>query len=123
MRRFLFYVAVLAVAGAVLLPVGIASATAPPVGPLPPGVVAHVTTSKGSLIAVALPKGARGLVWRLARRVNTDVVRQTGEADVGSSVVVIFRTVGSGNAKIVFALTWGERRKAYAAVKHVVRVR
>src|SRR4051794_1458748 len=57
MRRFLFHVAVLGVASAVLLPVGMASATAPPLGPLPHGVVARVTTSKGSLIAVALPRG------------------------------------------------------------------
>jgi hypothetical protein len=36
------------------------------------------------------------------------VARQVSEADVGNSVVVVFRIVGTGNARIVFALTRGE---------------
>jgi hypothetical protein len=123
MRRFFSGLAVLAAVTAVLFPVAMASATAPPVGPLPHGTVAEVTTSKGSLVAVALPKRAKGLVWRLAQKVDTDVVQQTSEADVGSSVVIVFHTVGVGDAKIVFALTRGERSKAYDAVMHIVHVR
>ena len=93
-----------------------------PVGALPKGPVSTVTTRPGLLVAVALPrqKEASGLVWRLARNVDAKVVRQLSEADVGSNVVVVFKVVGSGKTSIVFALTRGERSKAFRA--HTTRV-
>jgi hypothetical protein len=36
------------------------------------------------------------------------VLRQVSEADVGSSVVVVLRAVGSGRASVRFALTRGD---------------
>ena len=111
-------------ASAALLAVGApADASAPPVGPLPKGPVAAVTTQKGQLVAIALPRKANGLVWRLARRVDPNVLRQVSEADVGRSVVVVFRATGRGKARVVFALTRGETPRALASVTHVVRVR
>jgi len=110
-------------ASAALLTVGApADASAPPVGRIPKGPVASVRTQEGQLVAIALPRKADGLVWRLARRVDPNVLRQVSEADVGRSVVVVFRATGRGTARVVFALTRGETRRARASVTHVVRV-
>jgi hypothetical protein len=100
-----------------------ALASAPPVGPLPPGPVTAVSTHKGELLAVALPRQAAstGLVWRLARPVNQKVARQISEADVGASVVIVYRLVGKGQASIVYAATKGETAKAYKARTYKVR--
>ena len=103
-----------------------AAADSTPVGPLPAGPVTTVSTSRGSLVAVAVPrqKASTGLVWRVARPVSAQVVRQVSEADVGSSVVLVFRAVGRGNASIVLALTRGDTSgKALRAVTYRVRVR
>jgi hypothetical protein len=100
-----------------------AGAAAPPVGPLPKGPVSDVTTPVGQLIAVALPRKSNGRVWRLARRVDPAVVRQVSEADVGSSVVVVFRATGRGSARIVFAVTRGETAKALATATYNVHVK
>jgi hypothetical protein len=35
-------------------------------------------------------------------------VRQVSEADVGASVVLVFKVVGRGNTSLVFALTRGD---------------
>ena len=103
-----------------------AAADSTPIGPLPAGPVTNVSTSSGSLVAVAVPrqKTSTGLVWRVARPVRAQVVRQVSEADVGSSVVLVFRAVGSGNASIVLALTRGDSSgKAVRSVTYRVRVR
>ncbi len=105
---------------------GQAFADSTPIGPLPAGPVTAVSTNRGSLVAVAVPrqKPSTGLVWRVARPVNGRVVRQVSEADVGPSVVLVFRAVGAGNASIVLALTRGESSgKAVRAVTYRVRVR
>ena len=115
----------LTIATAALLAIGAsaAGASAPPVGPLPKGPVTQVTTPAGQLVAVALPRKTQGRVWRLARRVDPAVVRQVSEADVGGSVVVVFRATGRGTARIVFALTRGETPRALASATHVVHVK
>lgn len=81
-----------------------------PVGPLPDGPTTVVTTKRGQYVAVSLPRqsAASGLVWRVARQVNAKVVRQVSEADVGPTVVVVFRAVGKGRATIAFAATKGD---------------
>jgi hypothetical protein len=102
-----------------------ASATAPPVGPLPSGPTTTVTARRGSLVAVALrrQKPATGLVWRLARRLDPGILRQVAEADVGESVVVVFRATGAGSVRIAFALTRGESGStALRAAFYSVRV-
>jgi hypothetical protein len=110
-------------ASAALLAAGAtAEASAPPVGPIPKGPVAAVTTQKGQLVAVALPRKANGLVWRLARRVDPAVLRQVSEGNVGRNVVVVFQATGRGTARVVFALTRGETSRALASVTQSVRV-
>jgi hypothetical protein len=96
-----------------------------PIGPLPKGPVTTIDTTRGALVAVALPrqKPSTGLVWRVARRVDTNVVRQLSEADVGASVVLVFRATGKGEAAIRFALTRGESSpKATRSATYRVRV-
>ena len=113
-------VAVLAFAAA-----GTAAADSTPVGPLSTPAVTKVTTAKGSLVAVSLPArpAGTGLVWRVARPLDARVVRQVGEADVGPSVVLVFRVVGRGRASLHFALTRGDASpKAVRAVRYDLRV-
>jgi hypothetical protein len=101
-----------------------AAADSTPVGPLPTPAVTKVTTEKGSLMAVALPARATrtGLVWRIARPLDARIVRQVGEADVGASVVLVFRVVGRGRTSLRFALTRGDASpKAVRAVRYDVR--
>ena len=108
-----------------LVATGVAAADSTPVGPLPKPAVTRVTTAKGSLVAVSLPArpAGTGLVWRVARPLDARVVRQVGEADVGPSVVLVFRVVGRGRASLHFALTRGDASpKAVRAVRYDVRV-
>jgi hypothetical protein len=102
-----------------------AGAEAPPVGRLPNGPTTTVVAKRGSFVAVALPRQRRssGLVWRLARRVDPSVLRQVSEADVGSSVVIVFRSVGKGTARVVFSLTHGDiGSRAIRAAVYSVRI-
>jgi hypothetical protein len=101
-----------------------AFADSTPIGALPTGPVTTVTTHRGLLVAVALPHPAdKGLVWRLARRVDPKVVREVSEADVGKNVVIVFAVTGKGRASIVYALTRGDSSpKAEGAITHTVRV-
>jgi hypothetical protein len=103
-----------------------ALADSTPIGALPKGPVSTIATHKGLLVAVALPHQAAstGLVWRIARPVDTAVIRQVSEADVGKNVVVVFRVMGKGQASVVFALTRGDSSsKAVRAVTSKIRVR
>src|SRR5262245_23307234 len=102
---------------------GVASATAPPVGPLPGGQVTDIRTSRDSSISIALPSSSRaGYVWRLARRVDPRVAVQAGEGEIGRNVVVVFKTTGSGHVRIAFGLTRGESRKAVQSVTYRLTV-
>jgi hypothetical protein len=101
-----------------------AVASAPPVGPLPKGPVTTIATTRGSLVAVALPHRAHGLVWRLARGVDPKVLREVSEADVGNDVVVVvYRATGAGRVRLAYGLTRGETRRAYASLTFAVTVR
>jgi hypothetical protein len=100
--RLLLFVLVCALAVA-----GVATATAPPVKVLPKGPVSTIATQRGQLVSVALPKAA-GKSWRIARNINSKVLREVDEADVNKNVVVVFRAVGKGQATVVFARTRGE---------------
>ena len=84
MRRLLTTLAFLAACSTVVL-VESAHADSTPVGPLPAGPVQTITVKKGQLVALALPRPSRssGLVWRVARAYDAEVVEQTEEADVG----------------------------------------
>jgi hypothetical protein len=93
-----------------VLVVGTASANSTPIGKLPPGPTSSHATKAGQYVAVSLPRqpAKSGLVWRLARPVNAKVLRQVSEADVGPTVVVVFRAVGKGTATVAFAATKGD---------------
>jgi hypothetical protein len=100
---------------------GAASATAPPVGPLPAAKVTTVKTTRGQFVSIALPV-RRGYVWRVARPLPARVVRQVGEGDLGRNVVLVFLAVGRGRGSIVLAETKGETARAYRAVRYEVTV-
>ena len=98
--------------------VATAHATAPPVGPLPKGPTTTITTPTQGYVSVALNRGQSGLVWRVARPYNTQVVAQTTETNLGQLTVWVFRTLKPGTATLRFALTNGERAKAYQAATY-----
>jgi hypothetical protein len=111
------------VAGAALAVAAAALADSTPVGALPPGPVSTITTRPNQLVAVALPHAPKssGLAWRLARRYDSRVVRQISEAEVGATVVVVFKVVGRGKTSLVFALTRGDTSpKAVKAATHKI---
>jgi hypothetical protein len=111
------------VVGAALAAVPAAVATSPPVGPLPAGTTSNVLTTKGELVAIALPHRSNGRTWRIVRISDARVLRQVSEADVGANVVLVFKAARSGTSNVVLALTRGERPKAYESRRFVVRVR
>ena len=98
-------------------------ASSPPIGTLPPGVHATVTTKAGELVAIALPHRSGGRVWRIARPFNGSVLREVSEADVGSNVVIVFKAVRRGALTVSYALTRGETTKALEARTFTVRIR
>src|ERR1041385_3332164 len=94
-----------------------------PIGPLPRGPVSTISTSPNQLVAIALPHAPKtsGLVWRLARRYDSSIVRQISEADVDASVVLVFKVISPGKTSLVFALTRGDTSsKAVKAATHKI---
>jgi hypothetical protein len=120
MRRTTAYTAV--VLAAASLAAG-ARASSPPIGPLPTGPHAIVSTTVGELVAVALPHRSGGRVWRVARAFDARLVTEVSEADVGPSVVLVFKAKHSGKVTLSFALTRGETTKALEARTFEVRIR
>ena len=119
--RLIAGVAAAVAAAATLAGAGLADST--PVGRLPSGPTSTIQSQKGQLIAVALPRRANRLVWRIARPVDARVLRQVSEANVGRSVVLVFRAIGPGTTVVSFGLTRGETAKAYASRRYTMRVR
>jgi hypothetical protein len=102
---------------------GAARGDSTPIGPLPPGPVSTISTSPNQLVAIALPHAPKvsGLVWRLARRYDSRVVRQISEADVDANVVLVFKVISHGKTSLVFALTRGDTSaKALKAATHKI---
>ena len=100
-----------------------AEASAPPVGPLPASPLQTISTTVGSHVSVALPHGAKGRVWRVARPFDGKVVAEATEGDVGAYTVVVFTARAKGATTITFAQTLGERAKAYKAARYRIVVR
>jgi hypothetical protein len=86
----------------------VALADSTPVGPLPAGPAAAVEVQHGELVAFALPQRSGGRVWRVARPFDVSVLRQISEANVGSSVVLVFRARSAGRTTVSIALTKGD---------------
>lgn len=123
-HRFSALVAVAAALTVALATIaGAGTASAPPVGALPSGPTTTITTQVGQLVAFALPHRANGRVWRVARAVDSAVLVQVSEGDVGTNVALVFKAKGKGTAKVSFGLTRGETAKAYEARRFVVNVR
>ncbi|MBA3736006.1 MAG: hypothetical protein H0W90_12570 [Actinobacteria bacterium] len=112
-----------ALTSALLLAVTPAVASAPPVGPLPPGQVTSVAAKRGTLVAIALPAqtSSSGLVWRLARG-NPTIVRQVAERSLGPAIVVVYRAAARGKATVSYGLTKGESRRAYKSFTYKITV-
>ena len=112
--------------GVAALGASIARADSTPIGKLPAGPVTSTTTKPGLLVAVALPRASAssGLVWRIARSYNSRVVRQLSEANIGTSVVLVFKIVGRGDTSLVFAETRGDASSvAVKAATHKIHSR
>ena len=93
-----------------------ALATAPPVGPLPPGPTKAVSVKPNKTFVISLPKSKdAALVWRAGRNYDGAVVRELGEGETKTSVWLRFQSLGAGKTSLVFALTRGERAHAFAA--------
>ncbi len=104
-----------ALVAAFALAVPAAPASAPPIGPLPPGPLTTIHVRHGLDFALALPHRPNGLVWRGARNTHVSVARPVDEADVGSNAVLVYHAVRAGKTSIAYALTKGETYKVYAA--------
>jgi hypothetical protein len=118
MRSFLIAAAL------VVLCAGVASASAPPVGPLPKGPIATIAVAHGEVFAVALPAtGGGGRVWRIARQYDGRIVTEVSEGVQRGHVVAVYRALRPGRTKIVYALTLGERTKALKARTFAIVVR
>lgn len=122
-HRLLAALAAAATAATVTAVAGARTHSATPVGPLPRGPAATIETGKGQLVAVALPHRPNGRVWRIARAFDARVLAQVSEADVGASVVLVFKARATGSTVVVFGLTRGESTKAYESRRFTVRVR
>lgn len=109
------FVAALALAGAAL-------ADSTPVGPLPKHPVAPLNVRAGKTFTITLPKRGGGLVWRIARPFDGKVLNEAAEGETAKTVWFLFGTA-KGKTRLVFALTRGERRRAYAAREYAVTVR
>ena len=118
-----FVVVLTAVVAAAAALAGVAMADSTPVGALPSGPTSTIQTQKGQLIAVALPHRTNGRVWRIARNIDVRVLRQVSEANVGNSVVLVFKATGTGSATVSFGLTQGETAKAYESRRFTIKVR
>jgi hypothetical protein len=78
------------------------------VGPLPAGPAASINVQHGELVALALPQRNTGSVWRVALPFDANVLRRVSEANVGSSVVLVFRARHTGRTTTLIARTKGD---------------
>jgi len=100
-----------------------ALAESTPIGPLPAGPISSIEAQQGELVAVALPSRSGGRVWRIARRLDDSVLREVYEANVGGSIVLVFRARGVGSTTIAMALTVSDSSsKALESRRYRVRV-
>jgi hypothetical protein len=101
-----------------------ALADSTPIGPLPAGPVSTIASQRGELVAIALPSRSAGKVWRVARAFDGKVLQQVSEANVGRSVVLVFRAKKAGSTTVSLALTKGDSSaKALESRTFRIRVR
>ena len=124
-RRFRPAATALALGLVVAVVPGPASASSTPVGALPQGPVRTVKVLRDATFVISAPKrpANSGLVWRIARAFDGEVVQQVGEGEDRFSVWLRFKATRTGTTRIVLALTRGETRKAAASRTWVISVR
>lgn len=89
-----------------------ASASAPPVGPLPKGPTTMIQVQHGLYFALALPHGAKGQYWRGARPSDPTIAKPISDADLDGAVVLLYKAGHAGKTTLVYALTKDEETKA-----------
>lgn len=99
-----------------------ATATAPPVGPLPKGPVTSIQVEHGQLFALALPKPAKGYTWRGAKNTNVNVAKPLDEGELNGNIVLVYKALKAGKTTIAYGLTKGETKKAYQSRTFLVTV-
>jgi hypothetical protein len=103
---------------------GSAGATAPPIGKLPPSPVTTIITHTQELIAIPLPRGESGLVWRAAPPYDARVARPYAEQDMAGNVtVLVYLTRRPGTATLNFGLTNDDHPKVYRAARYRIVVK
>jgi hypothetical protein len=103
---------------------GSARATAPPIGKLPPSPVTTVVTYTQELIAIPLPRGASGLVWRAAPPYDPRVTRPYAEQDIAKNLtVLVYLARRPGTARLNFALTNDDQPKVFRAERYRIIVK
>jgi hypothetical protein len=103
---------------------GSARATAPPIGKLPPGPVTTIVTYTQELVAIALPRGESGLVWRAAPPYEARVTRPYAEQDISKNLtVLVYRARVPGTARLNFGLTNDDHPKVYRAARYRIVVK
>ena len=103
---------------------GSARATAPPIGPLPPSPTTTIVTYTQELVALALPRGDSGLVWRAAPPYDPTVVLPYAEQDIAKDLtVLVYLARRPGTATLQFGLTNDDHPKAYRAARYRVIVK
>jgi hypothetical protein len=104
--------------------VGSAEATAPPMGKLPPSPVTTIVTYPQELVAIPLPRGESGLVWRAAPPYDARVVRPYAEEDIARNLtVLVYLARKPGTAALNFGLTNDDHPKVYRAARYRVVVK
>jgi hypothetical protein len=103
-RVFIILISTIALSGGA----PVALAESPPVGPLPFGPIASIDSQRGELVALAVLQRGGGRTWRVARLFDATVLQQVSEANVGGSVVLVFRARSAGRTTISLALTKGD---------------
>ena len=103
---------------------GSARATAPPIGKLPPSPVTTIVTYSQELIAIPLPRGESGLVWRAAPPYEARVTRPYAEQDISKNLtVLVYLARRPGTARLNFGLTNDDQPKVYRAARYLVVVK
>ncbi len=103
---------------------GSARATAPPIGKLPPSPVTTIVTYTQELVAIALPRGESGLVWRAAPPYDARVTRPYAEEDIGKNLtILVYLARRPGTARLDFGLTNDEQPKVYRAARYRIVVK
>ena len=101
-----------------------ARATAPPIGPLPPSVTTTIVTYPQELVAIALPRGRSGLVWRAAPPYDATVVRPYAEQDIAKGLtILVYLARRPGTANLRFGLTNDDHPKVYRAARYHIVVK